>query len=281
MRSRVDRLSSSERGARFEEIVAQKLKQALQSRRLGLLPESAAVYRKKAYFSKDRGAAIVVDVSIELTLPGANTWSILWVWECKDHARPLAVGAVEEFYSKLTQIGGANVIGGLACSGPLQCGALEYAKSKGIAVARIQPDKNIEMCLNLEHRDLVELTEIREKLKALMPDEEAVIDDPLRECGFSSLEALIENAISAQPYPPRLVIDSELAIERVANWLGERSWKLNEQPIRCSYLERVLGLAENGAVRVLTTAGVRFGLFVKEINGDWVTLGRHAKGALS
>ena len=110
-------MSSSERGDRFEQLVENQLREALTSRRLGLLPESATVYRHKGYFSKDRNDVIIIDVSIEIVLPGASTWCILWAWECKDYERPVEVGKVEEFYSKLLQIGGANVKGDFASAG--------------------------------------------------------------------------------------------------------------------------------------------------------------------
>jgi hypothetical protein len=71
-------MTTYERGERFEIIVEGALRAALMSKRLGLLPESATVYRRKGYFSKDRNDIIIIDVSIEVVLPGATAWSILW-----------------------------------------------------------------------------------------------------------------------------------------------------------------------------------------------------------
>jgi hypothetical protein len=104
---------------------------------LGLLPASCSVYRKKGYYSRDRDREIVLDVSIELTLPGATNWSILWAWECKDYLSHVPASDLEEFWAKLQQIGGVNVKGGFATTAALQQGAMCFAKSKGISVVRL------------------------------------------------------------------------------------------------------------------------------------------------
>ncbi len=98
---------------------------------------SSEVFLHKGYYSRDRKSDIVVDLAIEVMLPGASSWSILWIWECKDHEHPVPVGDVEEFWAKLQQIGGVNVKGGIATTSALQPEALAYARAKGIAVVRI------------------------------------------------------------------------------------------------------------------------------------------------
>ena len=130
-------------GKDFELKALEALTHALNTNSLGLLPDSCKIFHRKGYYSRDRRSEIVTDISIELYLPGASTWSILWVWECKDYQTRIPVDDVEEFWAKLNQIGGANVKGGIVTSGVLQAGALNYAKSKGIAVVRLLPDNQI------------------------------------------------------------------------------------------------------------------------------------------
>ena len=148
-------MNTTEKGNAFEQQVYKALKEELNAERLGLLPHSCEIFRKRSYFSKDRGSNIVADISIEVTLPNANRWSFLWVWECKDHKRALSVGEVEEFDSKLRQIAGDNIKGALAVSGGLQSAAFDYACSKGIGVVRILPKQQIQWILYQEEGLLI------------------------------------------------------------------------------------------------------------------------------
>ena len=81
-------------GSSFEMEVYNAIAAALANNAFGVLPDACRLHRQKGYHSRDRGADIVVDVSIEVYLPGANTWSLLWAWECKDLTRPVGVDDV-------------------------------------------------------------------------------------------------------------------------------------------------------------------------------------------
>ena len=289
-------MSSHDRGTRFEKIVEAELRAALASKRLGLLPESATVYWHKGYFSKDRNDVIVIDVSIEIVLPGASTWSILWAWECKDYERPVEVGEVEEFYSKLLQIGGVNVKGGFASTGPLQRSALEYAKAKGIAVARMRPGGfefgayQIMRPLGWEEPPSRSTEEICDDeitaFSELTPQLEldGPIHFPRRYYGISSrsyphtslaalVEEEIEEGVNAIPHEHRShIIDDESAVERIARWLGERTVTMNDEPICCSYVEKILGLPANSGSRLIPIAALRFPRSVENQKGDFILL---------
>jgi hypothetical protein len=112
----------------------------LAQHRLGLAPEMCRLYRGKGYHSRDRGNDIIVDISIEVWQAAAETWSLLWVYECKDYSGSVSVGKVEEFKAKLDQISSANRKGILVLTGQLQDGALNYAKTHGIAIVRMPAD---------------------------------------------------------------------------------------------------------------------------------------------
>ena len=136
-------MSSVERGDAFENRVFEALKQELAEDRLGLSPSSARPYKRKGYYSRDRDNEVIVDVSIEVWLPGADRWSMLWVCECKDYSGAIPVNDVEEFKAKLDQIAGANKKGVIATSGALQQSALNYARANGIGVVRLLPDDQV------------------------------------------------------------------------------------------------------------------------------------------
>ncbi|MGR4068632.1 restriction endonuclease [Billgrantia sp. C5P2] len=135
------------KGDRFEDKVFANIKGLVSSGYLGLNPSCCRLFQNKGYYSKDRDSSIVVDISIEIWMPGANTWSMLWVCECKDYSKPVPVDDVEEFKAKLNQMAGVNVKGLFATSSAYQRGALNYSRSNGIGLLRLLPDEQIDMVL--------------------------------------------------------------------------------------------------------------------------------------
>jgi hypothetical protein len=149
-------MSSVARGNAFEKRIYEAIKRELDGGRLGFSRDSARLFLKKGYHSRDRNAEIIVDVSIELWLPSANQWSMLCVFECKDYSGSVPVDDVEEFKAKLDQIAAANRKGLIAISGGvLQPAALSYAKANGIGVVRLLPDDQVEHVLYSMTGDMV------------------------------------------------------------------------------------------------------------------------------
>ena len=99
-------------------------------------PECVSLHRQKGYYSRDRSDKIVFDVSVEISMPGATDYSILYLIECKNYRKPIEVGKVEEFFAKAQQVGAGGVKCVLASSSAFQQGAIEYARSKGIGLLR-------------------------------------------------------------------------------------------------------------------------------------------------
>lgn len=137
-------MSSVAKGNAFESRVFTAITNELNNERLGLSPKSASAFQKKGYYSRDRDSDIIVDISIEIWLPNADHWSILWVCECKDYGSAIPVDDVEEFKAKLDQIAGANKKGVIAVTGALQQGALNYARANGIGIVRLLPSDQVE-----------------------------------------------------------------------------------------------------------------------------------------
>lgn len=136
-------MSSVAKGNKFEDEVFSAISAELTEGHLGLVDRHCKLFQKKGYYSRDRDSEIIVDISIEVWLPGASIWSMLWVCECKDYSGSLPVDDVEEFKSKLDQITGKNVKGLMAVTGALQRGALNFARSNGIGVVRVLPNEQI------------------------------------------------------------------------------------------------------------------------------------------
>ena len=122
-------------GEALEIQVKRMLEVDLQEGKLSLTPGNAN-FHHKAYFSKDRDSDIVFDIVIEVRRPDASEPWLVWIWECKDEARPVAVDEVEEFASKLQQIAVHGVKGTIASRNGFQQSAVKYAKSKRIGLLR-------------------------------------------------------------------------------------------------------------------------------------------------
>jgi len=131
-----DEMNTTRRGAAFEDRIYTLFEEQIAEGRFWAKAECCRVFRGKGYYSKDRNSQIVFDVSVEISLPGENSYSVLVLVECKDYSTAVPVSDVEEFWSKLSQVAGANVKGVVASTAPFQDGALRFAESKGFALLR-------------------------------------------------------------------------------------------------------------------------------------------------
>lgn len=102
---------------------------------------------RPAYFSRARNKDIQFDVSVEFRLSPEAEPSILWIWECKDYGSLVPVDDVEEFHSKLEQVGSDRTKGTIITRHGFQESALEYARSKGIGLARLFPSAEVDWIL--------------------------------------------------------------------------------------------------------------------------------------
>ena len=140
-------MSTQAKGDAFEARVYDALADELRNERLCVAPQHAKIFRKKAYYSRDRQAEITTDVSIEVFLPARKRPTLVWVFECKDYTGSVPVDDIEEFHAKLQQIGEDNTKGTFVTSGALQKGARAYADSKRIGVVRLLPSDQIIVVL--------------------------------------------------------------------------------------------------------------------------------------
>jgi len=134
-------------GKEFERKVLNIFREELEHNRLFVKSDFCKIHHRKGYYSKDRNGKIIVDISIEVFLPGESDYSILIVLECKNYNHPVPVDDVEEFFSKLQQISGANVKGIIISSNLFQIVALNYSRSKGIGLVRVFDDNKFKWIL--------------------------------------------------------------------------------------------------------------------------------------
>ena len=124
------------KGDRFEAIIREFIEEEIDNDRLYVNKKYCSIFSKKGYYSKDRGKNIVFDVSIENRLPDQEGISLLCLIECKSYSRPVQVDDVEEFFSKIQQVSGANIKGIIASTNSFQESAVNFARSKGIGLLR-------------------------------------------------------------------------------------------------------------------------------------------------
>jgi hypothetical protein len=148
-------MDTVKKGNIFEDKVFEYITTELSNDRLHVSGKRSKAYQKKGYFSKDRQSNIITDISIETFFPNVDDYSLLTVIECKDYRTPVPVDDIEEFHSKIQQIAGDNVKAIFVTSAALQRSALNYAKSKKIAVIRYLPDDQIRMILSFMTFDTI------------------------------------------------------------------------------------------------------------------------------
>lgn len=102
-------------------------------------PDCCKILHHKGYYSRDRRADIIFDVAIECCLPGHNKPSLIWLFECKDYGRRVAVSEVEEFFAKVQQVAPAKGKAVMVTTQAYQRSAVEFAEAKGIGLVRIFP----------------------------------------------------------------------------------------------------------------------------------------------
>lgn len=133
-------MNTTELGDRFEGRVFELLQKQIAADEFYVRRECCQLFKKKGYYSRDRGKDIIFDVSVEVTLPGETKYSLLILIECKSYSKPVGVEDLEEFWSKVQQVAGANVKAIVASTSPIQEGGLRFAESRGFGVIRFLRD---------------------------------------------------------------------------------------------------------------------------------------------
>lgn len=165
----------SRAGMEFELEVFEAVRTILDNREMGFDPKWSQVFHHRGYFSPVRDKEIIFDVSVELTLPGASVPSIIWVWECKDYRSLVPVDDVEEFHAKLDQIGADRTKGTVITRSGFQASAFNFARSKGIGLARKMPQQQVDWILyRLKPAELLALSADHADIKRALTESEFI-----------------------------------------------------------------------------------------------------------
>ena len=140
-------MNTTRKGDKLEDQVYSVFHEEILNDRFFAKSECCKIFKKKGYYSRDREKNIFFDVSIEVSLPGENTYSILVLIECKNYNHAVPVDDIEEFYAKTQQISGCNVKGIIATTNSFQEGAFNFSKSKGIGLLRHFSKENLDWIL--------------------------------------------------------------------------------------------------------------------------------------
>ncbi|SPE76251.1 hypothetical protein FLACOL_00229 [Flavobacterium columnare] len=106
--------------------------------------KKSRIHQKKGYYSENRKADIITDISIETFLTNANEYSLLHIFECKCLNKNVAIDDIEEFDSKLTQIGKHNTKGIIVSSKGFAKTTINYAQSVKIGLLKIKKDNELD-----------------------------------------------------------------------------------------------------------------------------------------
>lgn len=126
--------STTAKGTRLENQVFDLVSKLLKNDNFIVPKKTSKVFKKKGYFSSKREKDIIFDVTIETTLPNADKYSILTIIECKNLNKKVTVDDIEEFGSKINQVGEHNTKGIIISAHSFQQSALSIAKKEGIGL---------------------------------------------------------------------------------------------------------------------------------------------------
>lgn len=141
-------------GDHFEDKSYDIISAALDSQKLGLIPDFCSVYRKKGYYSTRRKKEIIFDLSIEVKPPGAERPTLLYLIECKNYSSSIPVDDVALFAQYISEIHDYAVKGVFVSNSKLQSGAIEEIKSHGMMLIEVDAESyNIVHYKNEKKKD--------------------------------------------------------------------------------------------------------------------------------
>jgi hypothetical protein len=170
-------VNSTRIGNRLERAIFRLLKSEIDADRFFAKKGLCQIFQKKGYYSPDRKKDIVFDVSVEVYLPGAQQYSLLVLFECKNYSHSVPVDDIEEFFAKVQQVAAANSKAVVASKSSFQSGALEFAKSKHMGLLRYFGPENFKWEL---------LRSPSATSSGLRPDAESMVIDGLTRPDFKS-----------------------------------------------------------------------------------------------
>jgi len=137
-------MNTTKKGDKLEDKVYDLLKELLDNDEYYLNRKQSQIFKKKEYYSENRKSDIELDVTIESYLPNAEKYSTLHVFECKNLNKNVTPDDIEEFDSKLNQIGKHNTKGIMVSIKGFSKSTYNLAKSWGIGLLRIKNSNQLD-----------------------------------------------------------------------------------------------------------------------------------------
>ena len=137
-------MNTIEKGDSLEKKVFDLIKELIDNNQFYVNREQSQVFWKKAYYSKTREKNIIFDITIESYIAGSKDFSLLTVIECKNLNKNVSVDDIEEFDSKLRQVGEHNTKGILVSTNGFARTTIKMAKNLKIGLLRISGQNRVE-----------------------------------------------------------------------------------------------------------------------------------------
>ncbi len=245
--------NSTQKGDTFENKVFGIIQGLLNNDEFYVPSKKSQIFSKKKYFSERRKDYISVDISIETYINSENKYSVLSIIECKNYSQKgVPVDDVEEFDSKLNQIGEHNTKGIIVTSSHFQKSAIILAESKKIGLIRINEKNEVDWVnYRKESKNDFSLNSIRSKLSSAniisnfvgFYNQHSFIDLP----NFLIEVGIIDKYINKPKYiilPYRTEIEIEGIIKDLGLYRFYSDGKLDSNLI-CEYFRENSGLSFN------------------------------------
>lgn len=137
-------MNTTLKGDIFEKRVFDLLKELLENDEFYLSRKHSEIFSKKGYPSERRKSDIIFDITIESYIPNAEKYSHLTVFECKDLNKNVSVDDIEEFESKLRQVGEHDTKGIMVSTKGFAKRTINIAKSLKIGLLKVHSNNQLD-----------------------------------------------------------------------------------------------------------------------------------------
>ena len=151
-------MNTVEKGDAFEAKARKIIQKLIDDEHFGYRQEYMHVYEKRGYYSNERKENIIFDIVIEVWLPGATKYSLIYFIECKNYKKRVPVEKIERFRDQVKQVAGLNVKPIFITNSPLQKSAFNIADAAGIMLIQGESTEDYKIILHKSNKKLQEQT---------------------------------------------------------------------------------------------------------------------------
>ncbi len=158
-------MNTTKKGDKLEDRVYSILRDLLAEDNFFVSGKNSKIFQKKGYYSRDRDDDIIFDITIETFLSGVKEYSMLTIIECKNLNHRVPVDDVEEFASKIKQIGEHNTKGIIISQKGFQKGALSFAKSNKLGICIVEQKEKLQWISYRKNKEVgIVSSEIKDRI---------------------------------------------------------------------------------------------------------------------